>query len=380
LLAIADTLEAAGLLRRHVHAASPGLVRLRHLAAGLSPLPDLTAEVRLCLAPDGVVLDAASPTLARLRAEARRTREAVRATLQALVTSPALQPIIVEPVITLRNDRYVIPVTLGYRAQLPGVIQDQSGSGHTLFLEPLAVVELNNAIRRLEREAEVEVDRILLELTGRVRIAAQTIGQTVEAFAQLDLILAKARLAERWYAAEPHLTPQGALRLRAVRHPLLLEARRGRPPEEGVVPIDVDVGPTARVLVITGPNTGGKTVALKTVGLAIVMAQAGLHIPASGDSELPTYETVFADIGDEQSIAQDLSTFSAHVARLRILLGQVGPRSLVLVDEIGAGTDPGEGAALGCAILEELSSSTLTGCALCINYLSGSLVEATPSI
>jgi DNA mismatch repair protein MutS2 len=356
LLAVADTLEAAGALRRHVQAAGLDLARLRRLAAALSPLPDLTTEIRRCLAPDGVVLDSASPVLSRLRAEARRTREVVRETLQGLVTSPALQPIIVEPVITLRNDRYVIPVTPGYRAHLPGVVQDQSGSGHTLFLEPLAVVELNNAIRRLEREAEDEVDRILLELTGRVRAAAEAAGQTVEAFAELDLILAKARLAERWRAAEPRLTAKGRLQLRAVRHPLLLEARRDQPSEESVVPIDVAFGSAARVLVITGPNTGGKSVALKSVGLAAVMTQAGLHIPASPDSEVPAYDTVFADIGDEQSIAQDLSTFSAHVVRLRTLLSQVGPRSLVLVDEIGAGTDPGEGAALGCAILEELAS------------------------
>jgi DNA mismatch repair protein MutS2 len=357
LQSIADTLEAAHQLCRHLAASPLSLPHLRRLAAGLAPLPDLTEEIRRCITPDGAVADDASPTLLRLRREARRSREAVREALQELLASPQLQPIVAEPVITLRNDRYVIPVTVGYRAHLQGVVQDQSGSGHTLFLEPLGVVELNNAIRRLEREAETEIDRVLGELTGMVRSTHAIIATTIEALADLDLVLAKARLAEVWQTGEPRILPGGALRLRGARHPLLLEARRGRrgPGEEEVVPIDVTVGADARILVITGPNTGGKTVALKTVGLLALMVQSGLHIPASPDSELPIYESVFADIGDEQSIAQDLSTFSAHVTRLRVILSQVGPHSLVLLDEIGAGTDPGEGAALGSAILEALA-------------------------
>ncbi|HSB79558.1 MAG TPA: endonuclease MutS2 [Candidatus Methylomirabilis sp.] len=357
LLAVADTLEAASHLCRHLAASPLSLPHLRRIAAGLVPLPDLAQEIRRCITPDEAVADDASPTLLRLRHEARRSREAVREALQELLASPQLQPVIAEPVITLRNDRYVIPVTTGYRAQLQGVVQDQSGSGHTLFLEPLAVVELNNAIRRLEREAEIEVDRILEQLTGMVRAARGSIATTVEALADLDLVVAKARLAEGWRAGEPRLVPGGALRLREARHPLLLEARRGRSGAGGgeVVPIDLIVGADAKVLVITGPNTGGKTVALKTVGLLVLMVQSGLHIPASPDSELPVYDSVYADIGDEQSITQDLSTFSAHVARLRTILNQVTPQSLVLLDEIGAGTDPGEGAALGSAILEDLA-------------------------
>ncbi len=358
LLAIADTLEAAQQLRRHVRGCSLDLPALGRVAAGLTPPTGLLAEIRRCIGPEGAVADDASPRLLRLRVEARRTREAVREALQALLQAPRLQPILAEPIITLRNDRYVIPVTPGYRAHLQGIVQDQSASGQTLFLEPLSVVELNNAIRRLDREAEAEVDRLLASLTAGVRAEGAAIASTVEALADLDLILAKARLAERWGGTEPRILRGGGLRLLAVRHPLLIERRRAEDPEgagTAVVPIDVVVTPEARVLVITGPNTGGKTVALKTVGLAVLMAQAGLFLPASADSQLPIYDAVYADIGDQQSIAQDLSTFSAHVARLRTILREAGPTSLVLLDELGAGTDPGEGSALGCAVLEALA-------------------------
>jgi len=358
LLAVADTLDAASHLRRHLREVSVPLPALSRIAAGLTPPAELSGEIRRCITPDGAVTDTASPALFRLRQEARRSREAVREALQKLLQAPRLQAVLAEPVITLRNDRYVIPVTPGYRTHLEGIVQDQSASGQTLFLEPLSVVELNNAIRRLEREAEAEVDRVLGELTSAVRASGPASASTVEALADLDLILAKARLAERWHAAEPRILREGALRLLDARHPLLVERRRDRGQAGGegeVVPIDVTVGPDARVLVITGPNTGGKTVALKTVGLAALMAQSGLFIPASPDSEVPVYDLVYADIGDEQSIAQDLSTFSAHVARLRTILLEAGPKSLVLLDEIGAGTDPGEGSALGNAVLEALA-------------------------
>jgi DNA mismatch repair protein MutS2 len=358
LLAIADTLESALQLLRHLRGVPLPLPELRRIAAGLTPPVEVAAEIRRCITADGAMADTASPALFRLRTDARRTREAVREALQELLQAPDLQSILAEPIITLRNDRYVIPVTPGYRAHLPGVVQDQSASGQTLFLEPLSVVELNNAIRRLEREAEAEVDRLLGELTSMVRAAGAEIVSTVEALADLDLILAKARLAERWGGAEPRVAREGSLRLRGVRHPLLLERGRAHGAETGeaaVVPIDVAVSPGAPVLVITGPNTGGKTVALKTVGLAVLMTQAGLFVPASPDSQLPIYDSVYADIGDQQSIAQNLSTFSAHVARLRTILLQASAESLVLLDEIGAATDPGEGSALGNAVLEALA-------------------------
>jgi DNA mismatch repair protein MutS2 len=356
LVAVADTLEAAGTLRRHLSRAGVALPRLSRIAAGLVPPQDLLTEIRRCLSPDGAIGDQASPALARIRAETRRAREEIRGTLLNLVHSSRLAPILSEPVVTLRNDRYVIPVAPNYRSVLEGIVQDQSASGQTLFVEPLTVVDLNNAIRRLEREAEVEVQRILEELTTAVRLAGGEIASTVEALADLDLVLAKARLADRWQAAPPRLVPEGALQLTAVRHPLLVEARRARAADGEVVPIDVRVGPEPRVVVITGPNTGGKTVALKTVGLAALLTQAGLPVPASPDSEVPVYESIYADIGDEQSIAQDLSTFSAHVLRLRQILEQAGPHSLVLLDEIGAATNPDEGSALANAVLESLAS------------------------
>jgi len=359
LWAVAETLEAAERLRRQIGQAELDLPRLDAVATGLRPPPALWREIRRAVLPDGGVADEASPELTRLRTHTREAREAAREHLQALLGAPHLQPIIAEPVITLRNDRYVIPVLPAYRAYLQGVVQDQSGSGHTLFLEPLSVVEQNNAIRRLERAIESEVDRILGDLTAKVRAAHEAIGGTVEALADLDLILARGRLAERWGASEPHLDPGGTLCLQGARHPLLLEARLRRRAEaaaEEVVPIDVSLTSDAPILVVTGPNAGGKTVALKTVGLLTLMVQAGLHIPASPDSVQPVFFGIYADIGDEQSIAQDLSTFSAHVSRLTTVLSAADRRSLVLLDEIGAGTDPGEGAALGNAILDALAS------------------------
>lgn len=359
LLAMADTVEAAVRLRRHLRSVHLSLPELTRLAAGLTPPAEVASEIRRCLTPDGTLADDASPALRRLREDARRTREAVREALQELLQSAPLQAVLAEPIITLRNDRYVIPLTPGYRGHLQGIVQDQSSSGQTLFVEPLSVVELNNAIRRLEREAEAECERVLGELTAMIRADENAIRSTVEALADLDLVLAKARLAERWHAEKPQVLHEGGLRLLAVRHPLLLEQRRvrgGEDNERAVVPIDVVVSQQARVLVITGPNTGGKTVALKTVGLAVLMTQAGLFIPASADSQLPVYGSVYADIGDQQSLAQDLSTFSAHVGRLRTILLQANSKSLVLLDEIGAGTDPGEGSALGNAVLEALAN------------------------
>jgi DNA mismatch repair protein MutS2 len=354
LLAVADTLEAGADVRRTLRDSRAELPLLRRRAEDIAALSDLAAEIRRCLASDGSLLDSASPRLAALRAGAREARERVRELLHALVLSPRLQPIVVEPIITLRNDRYVIPVTPGYRTLLSGIVQDQSASGHTLFVEPLQAVELNNAIRRLEREAEVESDRIVAALTAAVGAVTAAAAATVEALADVDLALAKAGLAERWEANAPQLLETGTLQLLRARHPLLLEARQGRTHE--IVPIDVALPAQVRVLVITGPNTGGKTVALKTIGLAALCAQAGLHLPAAADSAVPVFRAVYADIGDEQNIAQNLSTFSAHVHGLRTILEQADARDLVLMDELGAGTDPGEGGALGSAVLETLAA------------------------
>ncbi|MBI3002294.1 MAG: endonuclease MutS2 [candidate division NC10 bacterium] len=296
--------------------------------------------------------DAASAELARLRKQVAAQREAILGALRALLQGAAAHGAVAEQFVTLRNDRYVIPVTREGRARIRGIVQDQSASGQTLFLEPEGVVEQNNRLRLLRQAEEREVRRVLTRLTGLVGTLADAIEETMQALAALDLLVARARLADRWQAARPALVADGRLLLRRARHPLLLEQAGGS--DAAVVPIDLEVGGRFRILVITGPNTGGKTVALKTAGLLVLMALAGLHIPASADSAIPVFDAVLADIGDEQSIAQSLSTFSSHIGQIGRILRQATPRSLVLLDELGAGTDPAEGAALGVALLEAL--------------------------
>jgi len=349
---IASTLEAARRLRAAGAALQGPWPRLKAAAARLTPPAEVLAELRRCLAPDGSVADEASAELRRLRKQVAAQREAILATLHALLQAAAGQGAVAEPFVTLRNDRYVIPVTREGRGRIRGVVQDQSASGQTLFVEPEGVVEQNNRLRLLRQAEEREVRRVLTRLTGLVAAQAEAVEATVQALAALDLLLAKARLADRWGAARPALAADGRLILRHARHPLLLEqADRS---EAQVVPIDLEVGGRFRVLVITGPNTGGKTVALKTAGLLSLMALAGLHVPASPDSAVPIFDALFADIGDAQSIAQNLSTFSSHIGQIGRILAAVTARSLVLLDELGAGTDPAEGAALAVAVLEAL--------------------------
>jgi DNA mismatch repair protein MutS2 len=248
-----------------------------------------------------------------------------------------------DPVIVLRDDRRCIPVRAEHRREFKGIVHDQSASGATLFMEPMVVVELNNELRQLELKERQEIERILAKLTGSVARLGERIHGTTEILAGMDLANAKARLADDMQATEPSFNRDGVVRLRDARHPLL--------DPETVVPIDLAFGERFQVLLVTGPNTGGKTVGLKTVGLLTLMAQAGLQIPARTGSELAHFDQVFADIGDEQSIAQSLSTFSAHVTNIVRILRSVGRRALVLLDEVGAGTDPAEGAALAKAIL-----------------------------
>ena len=352
LLAIAATMRVAMQVRaffRHHAGASP---RLEAVGARLAPPGDLVAEVDRCIEAGGAMTDQASPALREVRSRFRATREDVLARLQAMLHAPQYSGHIAEPIVTQRSDRYVIPVKAGSRGAVPGIVHDQSASGLTFYVEPSGVVEGNNLLRALQaREAE-EVRKVLLALTALVRRDADAIAQTQDALVELDLLAARARLAHRLNAARPKIAADGHLVLRQARHPLLV----ARGSEGGVVPIDVELGGAFHVLVITGPNTGGKTVALKTVGLLALMVRAGFHLPASGDSQVPLYSGIFADIGDEQSIAQNLSTFSSHMSHIRDILAAVDPDSLVLLDEVGAGTDPDEGAALGIAILEALAA------------------------
>jgi DNA mismatch repair protein MutS2 len=337
------TLRASGYLAKTIQRLDDSFPLLKALGVDLPARPGLEGRIEESISEDGDVLDSASPALRRIRAELRAAQQRLQERLQTLVNEyrSALQ----EPIITMRSDRYVIPVRAEARNQVRGVVHDQSGSGATVFIEPLVIVEMNNRVRQLQLDEREEIDRILSELSDLVGKDAPYIVLAVELLAEIDLQLAKARLAGLQRASEPRVNAQGRIDLRQARHPLLT----GR-----VVPIDFHLGAELKMIVITGPNTGGKTVALKTVGLLTLMAQAGLHIPAQDFSEIAVFGDVFADIGDEQSIEQSLSTFSSHLTRIIEILAQAGPDSLVLLDELGAGTDPSEGSALARAILTHL--------------------------
>jgi DNA mismatch repair protein MutS2 len=324
------------------------------LVLGLASFPGLETDISRSINDQGEVMDSASPELGRLRAEVRIAHHRLLDRLNSLLAKygGAIQ----EAIITQREGRYVIPVKIGERARVPGLIHDTSASGQTLFVEPMEAVELANRWRKAQIEEQHEVERILLELSQQVGAQAAALTGTLEHLARIDLALALARYSLEIAGSAPRLLtdppPAGAgghpthrLDLRRARHPLL---------GPGAVPIDLWLGQEARVLVITGPNTGGKTVALKTTGLLVLMAQAGMHIPADDGSALSVFPHVFADIGDEQSIEQSLSTFSSHLSNIVRMLRQVTPASLVLLDELGAGTDPVEGAALARAITAEL--------------------------
>ena len=354
LLAIRDTLLSGRNIQRALSRFGAIYPHLTTITNAIEPSGALVAEINRCIDDSGEVRDTASPELAAIRREVRVVHDRLLAKLQRMVSDASNAPYLQEALVTQRGGRYVIPVKSDFKGRIPGVVHDQSASGMTLFIEPLATLELNNEWRELQLAEEREVRRVLTALSGLVGAEADSIVRTVEAIARFDLALAKAKYAEATRAVEPQIvphaenagrdTPSPALSLQQARHPLLDPAR--------VVPIDVALD-GIRALVITGPNTGGKTVALKTVGLLVLMAQCGLHIPCSGAS-LPVFEAVYADIGDEQSIEQSLSTFSAHMTNLRSFLERVNERSLVLLDELGAGTDPAEGAALARALLEYL--------------------------
>ncbi len=353
LVRIGDSLAAAAAIRRVIAGARGLCPRLHTIASRLDGQPELVAGIRAAIEETGAVKDAASRELADLRRRLNELRGRIQARLQSLLIDPRFQPLIAESIVTVRNDRYVIPVKANARGGLKGVVQDRSASGVTVFVEPQEVVELNNQLRLLERDEEEEVRRVLARLTAGLRPRADAILQTMQVSAELDVRCAAARLADRLRCAPPSLTEGGPLVLVHARHPLLAaQSETSRGPE--VVPIDLRVGGDFDALLITGPNTGGKTVALKTAGLLALMACAGLHLPASGDSEVPFCDGVMADIGDEQSIEQSLSTFSSHVGNIRQILDAAGPGTLVLLDELGAGTDPVEGACLGIAILDAL--------------------------
>ena len=364
LLDIQSTLEAGQRLKRALTRLRDPFPRLADHASGIEPCPHLIAEIARCINERGEVLDSASPELARIRREKAIAHQRLMDRLQGMISSPQYTHFLQELYVTERSGRYVIPLKAEFKGRIPGLIHDQSASGATLFIEPLAVVELNNNWRQLQLDEEKEVQHILAALSGLVAQEGGLIRRTVEALAYLDMTFAKARYAEDTKAVEPQLVafqgtkgqsqahPGSTLRLIQARHPLLDPQR--------VVPIDVYLGKEVYILVITGPNTGGKTVSLKTVGLLSLMAQAGLHIPAAEGSTLSIFEKVYTDIGDEQSIEQSLSTFSSHMTHIISVLAQADTHSLVLLDELGAGTDPIEGAALARALLDHVRQRRIT--------------------
>ncbi len=325
---------------------SEGCIKLALMADKLSSHRSVEEEIARCILSEEEIADNASPELARVRRQMRVVNERVREKLNNMIKSPATQKFLQEPIITMRNGRYALPVRAEYRAQVSGLVHDQSGSGATLFIEPAAVVELGNEFKRLQAEEQAEIERILATLTAMVEPYADELYTSLTVLGTLDVIFAKAMLAREQRAERPKLGQDGYLEIKKGRHPLLNP--------DTVVPIDIWLGGAFRTLIVTGPNTGGKTVTLKTVGLFTLMAMSGLFVPAEYGTTLSVFDEVFADIGDEQSIEQSLSTFSSHMNNIVGILQHANDRSLVLLDELGAGTDPVEGAALAQAILESL--------------------------
>lgn len=320
---------------------------LDDLFDALEPLPQLSGEIRRCILSEDEISDDASAGLKQIRRSMKITGEKVHTQLAGMVNGSA-RSYLQDAVITMRNGRYCVPVKAEYKSQVPGMIHDQSSTGSTLFIEPMAIVKLNNEIRDLELKEAAEIEKILAALSELTAQHREEIQYDLENMVELDFIFARASLAMEQNATRPLFNTKGWINIRKGRHPLI--------DKQKVVPIDIHLGKDFHLLIVTGPNTGGKTVSLKTVGLLTLMGQAGLHIPALDRSELAVFSEVYADIGDEQSIEQSLSTFSSHMTNVVSFIEKADPHSLVLFDELGAGTDPTEGAALAIAILNHLQA------------------------
>jgi DNA mismatch repair protein MutS2 len=352
LLAIAQAMRAAREAKDVLQTGDENSL-LCNLANRLTSHRSVEEEIARCILAEDEISDNASAELNRIRRQMKIVGERVREKLNSMLRSMTTQKYLQEAVITIRNGRYVLPVKAECRSQIPGLVHDQSSSGATLFIEPSAVVELGNENKRLLIEEKNEIERILSGLTAMIEPFADEIHMSCNIMGALDVIFARAIMARDFRAVRPKLNESGRIRIVRGRHPLIAKDR--------VVPVDIWLGETFRTLIITGPNTGGKTVTLKTVGLFTLMAMSGMFIPADEGTELSTFDSVFADIGDEQSIEQSLSTFSSHMTNTVRILSEADGRSLVLLDELGAGTDPVEGAALAQAILESLyDRNTLT--------------------
>jgi DNA mismatch repair protein MutS2 len=345
LLHIRDTLKTARQTKQSILEGKTEVPHFKEVIQGIELPKGLEDEIARCISEEGQVADQASTELANLRRGINRLQHRIRETLDGIIRNPSNQKILQDPIVTQRSDRYVVPVKQEYRQSFPGIVHDQSASGATLFIEPMAVVNLGNELREVTIKEQREVQRILMLLSARVENEAELIADIHEALARVDFILAKARLSEEMNAGAPILSAKQEIKLVQARHPLLTGT---------VVPLTIELGSRFDTIVITGPNTGGKTVALKTTGLLTAMAQCGLHIPAESDSRVGVFTRIFADIGDEQSVEQSLSTFSGHMKNIVEIVQKADRQSLILLDEVGAGTDPTEGAALAMAIIAEL--------------------------
>ena len=343
-LNIAGTLSAAKKIKKFFKELDLEATLLKTWAAKIEVLTQLEQQIENSIDEHGNLLDSASVELGKLRREIRTSQLKIKEKLDAILRSSEYQKYFQDSLVTLRGDRYVIPIKQEYRQFFPGIVHDQSSSGATLFIEPMSIIDLNNTVKELMANEKHEIERILKALAIQVLKYEQQIRLDMEILGHFDFVFAKAKFALEFQASRPEINNAGLVELKQARHPLI--------PPEKVVPIDILLGKDFSTLLITGPNTGGKTVTLKTLGLFVLMAQAGLFIPAQAGSKLPVYNNVFADIGDEQSIEQSLSTFSSHMTKLIRILDVIKTGDLFLVDEIGSGTDPQEGAALAMAILD----------------------------
>ena len=343
LLRIAGVLRCARNIKGYVSEDEKKTV-LDPLFGALTPNKYLEDKIFGAILSEDEISDNASPALADIRRHMRIQAGKIRDSLQKIISSPAYAKLLREPIITIRDGRYVVPVKSECKNEVPGLVHDVSASGGTYFVEPMSAVNANNALRELELKEKKEIERILAELSGEAAAHRENINLNVTMLIRLDVIFAKAKLGYRMRAWAPLMNQEGRVDLRNARHPLI--------DPKAVVPISVRLGSDFDTMIITGPNTGGKTVTLKTIGLLTLMAECGMHIPAGDGSQLSTFDAILADIGDEQSIAQSLSTFSSHMKTIVDLVEQCDDRTLVLFDELGAGTDPAEGAALATAIIE----------------------------
>ncbi|ASS37873.1 endonuclease MutS2 [Mogibacterium pumilum] len=346
LLAINRSLAGAREVKDFLSSDVPEIPMINEINSLIAPNTKLESEINRCILSEDEMADNASPELNKIRREIRNKNESIRRKIDSYTSAGNTNSYLQDSIVTLRNGRYVIPVKREYSSKVPGLIHDQSKTGATFFIEPQAIVSLNNELRELELAEQREIERILQMLSDRVGEHYNELRNNQELLVKLDVINAKGRLSVRMDAVAPKLNQDGFLDIRAGRHPLL--------DKEKVVPIDVSLGDEYNTLLITGPNTGGKTVTLKTIGLFILMTESGLHIPCYEESNIPLFREVYAEIGDEQSIENNLSTFSSHMFNTANIISNADHESLVLLDEVGSGTDPAEGAALGVAMLEAL--------------------------